>query len=111
MLYYTIKFADGNSISSRINATPAEICKKFPLGEQRNIGGVHDNYQQIVSVEIQLEKAVLTNADRIRHMSNESLAMTIGCPNDMCLANIPCNHDDTCDCYLCCLNWLKSPCA
>lgn len=45
----------------------------------------------------------ITNADYIRSMSNEELAMVIMCPYgiapDSCIEN--------CDCLSCCLDWLR----
>ena len=48
-----------------------------------------------------------TNADRIRSMSDEELAMNVMCPNDNGLAEIECDKSDNCNCYECILNWLK----
>lgn len=50
----------------------------------------------------------MTNADRFRKMSDEELAVTIMCPNEMGIADIDCDHSDGCDCCKCCLDWLKS---
>lgn len=50
----------------------------------------------------------ITNADLIRHMSDEELAVTLMCPNDMGMAEIACDHGDVKDCCKCCLEWLKS---
>ena len=48
-----------------------------------------------------------TNADRIRAMSDEELAVTIMCPNEICMAEIPCDHGDDKNCCQCCLDWLN----
>lgn len=54
MIRYTIIYHDGDTITSRINATPAEVCEKFPIGAWHNVGrGPHDCYKQIVSVAIE----------------------------------------------------------
>ena len=50
----------------------------------------------------------ITNADCIRAMSDEELAMNIMCPNENGLANIACDKSDNCKCYECLLNWLKA---
>ena len=50
----------------------------------------------------------ITNADCIRAMSDEELAMNIMCPNENGLANIACDKSDNCNCYECLLNWLKA---
>lgn len=50
-----------------------------------------------------------TNADRIRAMSDEVLAITLMCPNEMGMAEIPCDHSDDKSCYECLLKWLQQP--
>lgn len=49
----------------------------------------------------------MTNADMIRAMSDEELAVTLACPNEMGMADIPCNKSDQCNCYKCLLDWLR----
>lgn len=49
-----------------------------------------------------------TNADRIRAMSDEELAMNMMCPNENGLAEINCDKSDSCNCYECLLKWLQS---
>ena len=53
------------------------------------------------------EKYVMTNADLIRAMSDEELAANLMCPNEMGIADIPCDKSDKCDCYKCLLDWLR----
>lgn len=48
----------------------------------------------------------MTNADMIRNMSDEELAVTIMCPNETGHADIDCDHSDKCNCCKCCLEWL-----
>lgn len=48
-----------------------------------------------------------TNADRIRSMTDEELAIHTMCPNDTGLAEIECDKSDSCNCYECLLNWLR----
>lgn len=48
-----------------------------------------------------------THADRIRAMSDEELAVTLMRPNEMGMAEIPCDHSDDKNCCECLLNWLK----
>ena len=50
----------------------------------------------------------ISNADRIRSFSDEELAMNMMCPNENGLAEIECNHSDSCNCYECILKWLQS---
>lgn len=49
-----------------------------------------------------------TNADRIRAMSDEELAMNMMCPNENGLGEIECDKSDSCNCYECILKWLQS---
>lgn len=49
-----------------------------------------------------------TNADRIRSMSDEELAMNMMCPNENGLGEIECDKSDSCNCYECILDWLQS---
>ncbi len=48
------------------------------------------------------------NADRIRSMTDEELAIYMMCPNEMGLAEIECDKTDSCNCYECLLNWLRA---
>ena len=48
-----------------------------------------------------------TNADRIRSMTDEELAIHMMCPNEMGAAEIECDKSDSCNCYECLLNWLR----
>lgn len=50
-----------------------------------------------------------TNADHIRAMSDEKLAVMLKCPNEMGMAEIPCDHSDDKNCRKCLLAWLKQP--
>lgn len=49
-----------------------------------------------------------TNADWIRSMTDEELAIHTMCPNDTGLAEIECDKSDSCNCYECLLNWLRA---
>lgn len=51
----------------------------------------------------------MTNADMIRAMSDEELAANLICPNEMGMADIPCDKSDQCNCYKCLLDWLRKP--
>lgn len=51
----------------------------------------------------------ITNADRIRAMPDEKLAVTLMCPNEMGMADIPCDHSDGKNCCRCLLDWLRQP--
>lgn len=54
------------------------------------------------------ERKKQTNADRIRSMSDEELAMNMMCPNENGLGDIECDKSDNCNCYECLLKWLQS---
>lgn len=49
----------------------------------------------------------MTNADKIRNMSDEELAMNMMCPNENGLAEIECDKSDNCNCYECLMKWLQ----
>lgn len=52
-------------------------------------------------------KPRMTQADRIRSMSDEELAMNMMCPNENGLGEIECDKSDNCNCYACILMWLQ----
>ncbi|QEY33716.1 hypothetical protein FL966_00810 [Caproiciproducens galactitolivorans] len=56
-----------------------------------------------------LENKPLTNGDLIRSMSNEKLAVTLTCPNEMGMDEIDCDHSDDKNCCQCLLDWLNQP--
>ena len=49
----------------------------------------------------------ISNADRIRSMSDEELAMNMMCPNENGLGEIECDKSDNYNCYACILKWLQ----
>ncbi|WP_277668994.1 hypothetical protein [Caproiciproducens galactitolivorans] len=55
------------------------------------------------------ENKPLTNGDLIRSMSNEKLAVTLTCPNEMGMDEIDCDHSDDKNCCQCLLDWLNQP--
>ncbi len=57
--------------------------------------------------KMDLEEQEITNADMIRAMSDEELAENLMCPNEMGIADIPCDKSDQCNCYKCLLDWLR----
>ena len=59
--------------------------------------------------ECYIYSRIVTNADKIRAMSDEELAVTLMCPNEMGMTEIPCDHSDSCNCCKCLLNWLQQP--
>lgn len=50
----------------------------------------------------------VSNGDRIRQMSDEELAVTLMCPNEMGVAEIVCARDDSCNCCKCLHDWLQA---
>lgn len=77
------------------------ISAMLELQQYRQIGTPEECRQTL------RKQAVRTNAERIRHMTDEELAVTIVCPNEMGIAEIECDHSDTCNCSRCCLEWLQ----
>lgn len=50
-----------------------------------------------------------TNADRIRNMTDEELALVIMCPYDNLPGECTCEEDDSrANCIKCCLEWLQA---
>lgn len=49
----------------------------------------------------------MTNADMIRKMTDEELAVTLMCPNETGMADIVCDHSDKCNCCQCTYDWLR----
>lgn len=78
------EFTDGWSV--------LKVIAWMPLPEPYNLGMVKKQ----------------TNADRIRAMSDEDLAINMMCPNENGLAEIDCDKCDNCNCYECLLKWLQS---
>ena len=62
----------------------------------------------VLGAFIRDSKKPRTNADRIRAMTDEELAMNMMCPNENGLGNIVCDKSDNCNCYECLLQWLRS---
>lgn len=50
----------------------------------------------------------MTNGDRIRTFTDENLALTIMCPNEAGLADIPCDKNNQTNCLKCCFDWLQA---
>lgn len=50
-----------------------------------------------------------THGDLFRRMSDEQLAVTLMCPNEMGMADISCDHSDDKNCCKCLLDWLQQP--
>ena len=55
------------------------------------------------------ENKVITNADRIRAMTDEELAVVIMCPIELDGRNDPCDKGLAYSCLECCLQWLQEP--
>ena len=76
--------------------------------ESVKLDGYGDGLITDVTMEITSSKFTTTNADRIRHMSDDELATNMMCPNENGLAEIDCDKNDNCNCYECLLKWLQS---
>ena len=77
-------------------------CSECGNGESRN-----SHYCRYCGAKMDLEEQEITNADMIRAMSDEELAANLMCPNEMGMADIPCDKSDQCNCYKCLLDWLR----
>lgn len=89
-----------------------KICRDEPCGIKDGescTSNIANYIKHIVLEEVKNEyDKPKTNADRIRSMSDEELAMNMMCPNENGLAEIECSKDDSCNCYECLLKWLQS---
>lgn len=65
-------------------------------------------YDELKTLFSPIKQSKQTNADRIRSMTDEELAIHMMCPNDTGLAEIECDKSDSCNCYECLLNWLRA---
>lgn len=70
--------------------------------EERSENGLRKHFTRIKKTTI-----IMTNADMIRSMSDEELAVNLMCPNEMGMAYIPCDKSDQCNCCKCLLDWLR----
>lgn len=67
-----------------------------------------DRDMPVIGAFLRDQKKPQTNADRIRSMTDEELAVNMMCPNENGLAEIDCEKNDNCNCYECLLKWLKA---
>lgn len=67
-----------------------------------------DRDMPVIGAFLRDQKKPQTNADRIRSMTDEELAVNMMCPNENGLAEIDCDKNDNCNCYECLLKWLKA---
>lgn len=86
--------------------------KQYPLiiysGKSSEHLSLADRDMSVVGAFLRDSKKLQTNADRIRSMTDEELAIHMMCPNDMGLAEIECDKSDSCNCYECLLKWLRA---
>ena len=66
-----------------------------------------DRDMPVIGAFLRDQKKPQTNADRIRSMTDEELAVNMMCPNENGLAAIDCDKNDNCNCYECLLKWLR----
>lgn len=79
--------------------------------EAVKLNGYGDGLVTDVTMEITSSKFTTTNADRIRNMSDEELAVSITCPAEYDLnfnKECGCNGEMNRNCRKCTLNWLRS---
>lgn len=84
------------------NSSTDNVCKAIPVAWMP----LPEPYQ--VGAENAHTERTQTNADRIRSMTDEELAIYMMCPNEMGLAEIECDKIDSCNCYECLLNWIRA---
>lgn len=80
--------------------------KKFRTYENAERQGLPDGYG--AGAKYAHTEKPQTNADRIRSMTDEELAVNMMCPNENGLAEIDCDKNDNCNCYECLLKWLRA---
>ena len=80
--------------------------EKFRTYENAERQGLPDGYG--AGAKYAHTKKPQTNADRIRSMTDEELAVNMMCPNENGLAEIDCDKNDNCNCYECLLRWLRA---
>lgn len=114
---------EGRVISMKM--TIAEIIKKSSIEEMAKLIGsvvamqafgisadeaIKIEYKELLKIlqfEIEVDYKP-TNANLIRSMSDEELALNMMCPNENGLGEIGCDKSANCNCYECILNWLQS---
>lgn len=84
---------------------PLIVYRKADVKEHLSL---MDRDSGVVRAFLRDHKQQMSNADRIRSMNDEDLAMNMMCPNESGLGEIECDHSDSCNCYECILGWLKS---
>lgn len=98
--------------SNLINKVLAEICR---ISDAHNIdrdsalkyfADMLTAFTEVATIQNYDSKQ--TNADRIRNMTDEELAVNMMCPNENGLAEIDCDKNDNCNCYECLLKWLRA---
>lgn len=67
-----------------------------------------DRDMPVIGAFLRDQKKPQTNADRIRSMTDEELAVNMMCPNENGLGEIDCDKNDNCNCYECLLKWLRA---
>ena len=85
------------------------VCRLACLNPHPDIFTGDKTELEVVEFEVVERRGTQSNADQIRSMSDEELAVTLTCPNEMGLAEIPCDHSDTRNCCKCLFNWLQQP--
>ena len=108
---------DGWELLSLSN-NPYEVLRASKAGKQNPLiiysgkSSEHlsfaDRDMPVIGAFIRYQKKPQTNADRIRSMTDEELAVNMMCPNENGLAEIDCDKNDNCNCYECLLKWLRA---
>jgi hypothetical protein len=103
---------DGWELLSLSN-NPYEVLRASKAGKQNPLiiySGKSSEYlsfadrdMPVIGAFLRDQKKLQTNADRIRSMTDEELAVNMMCPNEN-----GCDKDDNYNCYECLLKWLRA---
>lgn len=93
-------------MANRIIDSIIKSIEKFRTYENAERQGLPDGYE--AGAKYAHTEKPQTNADRIRSMTDEELAVNMMCPNENGLAEIDCDKNDNCNCYECLLKWLRA---
>lgn len=93
-------FRHGGMITVQRKAGAVQVVKIYSKAAYENV--------IVPAFNLYTHQNIKTQADHIRSMSDEDLAMNMMCPNENGLGEIECDKSDNCNCYECILKWLQS---
>ena len=107
-----IKVSDLEIIVTMIDKKPYYEIKYKEIGSNHySVGYSSYKLENVLACRdecFEIMTSPQTNADRIRSMTDEELAVNMMCPNENGLAEIDCDKNDNCNCYECLLKWLRA---